>query len=191
MVSRRIKKLELSEEGNDLAFWMTRTPVERLTALSVLRDRYARLKKMEIQPDFKDFIVLLNECEVAYLVVGGFAVAQHGYPRFTADIDFWVRRDAENAERLVKALGDFGFAGPDITSEDFVRPNHVVQLGYPPNRIDLLTGVTGLNFEECWQSRQTIEFEGVTIHFLSLEHLKLNKRLVARKKDELDLENLP
>ena len=91
----------------------------------------------------------------------------------------------------MSALSDFGFAGPDISVEDFLRPKHVVQLGYPPNRIDLLTEVTGLEFNECWSSRQTIEFEGVTIHFLSLEHLKLNKRLVGRKKDELDLENLP
>jgi hypothetical protein len=191
MVSREIKKLELAAEGNDLEFWMTRTPVERLTALAVLRDRYARLKRMDIQPDFKAFIVLLNQHQVAYLVVGGFAVAQHGYPRFTADIDFWVKPDSENANRVVTALGDFGFAGPDISAEDFIKPNHVVQLGYPPNRIDLLTGVTGLEFDECWQSRQTIEFEGVAMHFLGLEHLKLNKRLVARKKDELDLENLP
>ena len=190
-MSREIRKLDLSAEGNDLAFWMTRTPAERLTALGVLRDRYARLKRMDIQTDFKDFIVLLNQYHVTYLVVGGFAVAQHGYPRFTADIDFWVKPNAENAERVVSALSDFGFAGPDISVEDFLRPKHVVQLGYPPNRIDLLTEVTGLEFNECWSSRQTIEFEGVTIHFLSLEHLKLNKRLVGRKKDELDLENLP
>jgi hypothetical protein len=191
MASREIKKLELSAEGNDLEFWMTRTPVERLTALGVLRDRYARLKRMDIQPDFKDFITLLNKNNVVYLVVGGFAVAQHGYPRFTADIDFWVKADPENAARIVSALSEFGFAGSDISVGDFVRPNHVVQLGYPPNRIDLLTGVTGLEFEECWRDRQTVEFEDTTIHFLSLEHLKRNKRLVARKKDELDLENLP
>jgi hypothetical protein len=191
MVSREIKKLELAAQGNDLEFWMTQTPVERLTALAVLRDRYARLKRMDIQPDFKDFIALLNQHQVAYLVVGGFAVAQHGYPRFTADIDFWVKPDAENANRVVSALGDFGFAGPDISVADFIKTNHVVQLGYPPNRIDLLTSVTGLEFDECWKDRQTIEFEGVTIAFLSLKHLKLNKRLVGRKKDELDLENLP
>jgi len=191
MVSREIRKLDLSAEGNDLEFWMTRTPAERLTALGVLRDRYARLKRMDIQSDFKDFIALLNQYQVTYLVVGGFAVAQHGYPRFTADIDFWVKPADENSHRVVSALRDFGFGGPDLSAEDFVKPNHVVQLGYPPNRIDLLTGVTGLEFDECWQNRQTIEFEGVTIHFLGLEHLKLNKRLVGRKKDELDLENLP
>jgi hypothetical protein len=191
MASRHIKKMDLSSQGNDLEFWMTQTSADRLAALRLLRDRYGRLKRMDIQPDFKDLIALLNQYEVIYLVVGGFAVAHHGYPRFTGDIDFWVKTDPENSDRVVKALREFGFAGPDISSEDFLRPNHVVQLGYPPNRIDLLTGVTGLDFDECWQSRDTIEFEDVTIHFLSLEHLKLNKRLVARKKDEIDLENLP
>jgi hypothetical protein len=191
MASRQIKKMDLSSQGNDLEFWMTQSPADRLAALRVLRVRYGRLKRMDIQPDFKDLIALLNQYGVVFLVVGGFAVAHHGYPRFTGDIDFWLKTDPENADRVVKALQEFGFAGPDIASEDFVRPNHVVQLGYPPNRIDLLTGVTGLEFDVCWQSRETVEFEGVTIHFLSLEHLKLNKRLVARKKDEIDLENLP
>src|SRR5262249_52575032 len=97
MISREIRKLDLSAEGNDLAFWMTQTPAQRLTALGVLRDRYARLKRMDIQPDFKDFIALANQRQVTYLVVGGFAVAQHGYPRFTADIDFWVKPETENA----------------------------------------------------------------------------------------------
>jgi len=191
MVVREIKKLDLSARGNDLEFWMTRAPVDRLAALAVLRDRYARLKNMEIQTDFKDFITLLNRHEVIYLVVGGFAVAYHGYPRFTGDIDFWLKIDPKNAEQTIKALNEFGFGGSDLSAQDFLKPDHVVQLGYPPNRIDLLTTVTGLDFDECWQKREAVEFEGVTIHFLSLNHLKLNKRLVARKQDDLDLENLP
>ena len=191
MLGSNIRKLDLSDQGNDLEFWMTQTPAERLIALGVLRSRYAALKNMNLQPDFKDFIALLNRHAVVYLVVGGFAVAHHGYPRFTGDIDFWLWIDPENADRTVMALREFGFAGPDISAEDFLRPNHVVQLGYPPNRIDLLTGVTGLEFDESWQTRETVEFEGQPIPFLSLSDLKLNKRLVGRKKDELDLENLP
>ena len=122
---------------------------------------------------------------------GGSPWPNHGYPRFTGDIDFWLKSDPENAGRVVKVLREFGFAGLEISAEDFFRRDHVAQLGYPPNRIDLLTGVTGLDFDDCWQARQTAEFEKVPIHFLSLAHLKLNKRLVARKKDEIDLENLP
>jgi len=191
MQHRAVKKTHLSSQGNDLAFWMTQTSAERLAALRVLRARYGRLKRMDIQGDFKDLIGLLNQYGAAYLVVGGFAVAHRGFPRFTGDIDFWVKAEAENAERVVTALREFGFAGPDISAEDFTKPNQVVQLGYPPNRIDLLTSVTGLEFDECWKRRDTVEFEDVTIHFLGLEHLKLNKKLVARKKDEIDLENLP
>lgn len=93
MLRGNVKKLELSAQGNDLDFWLTRTPAERIASLAVLRDRYARLKKMDIQPDFKEFISLLNKHGVEYLVVGGFAVAAHGYPRFTGDIDFWLRID--------------------------------------------------------------------------------------------------
>jgi len=146
---------------------------------------------VQLQPDFRDFVVPLNKHDVAYLIVGGFAVAAHGYPRFTGDIDFWVKIDPENARNLVSALREFGFAGPDISEEDFLKPSYVVQLGYPPNRIDILTRATGLEFEECWQARETVEVEGTALQVLGLSHLKLNKKLVGRKKDELDLDNLP
>ena len=130
MVSREIKKLDLSDEGNDLAFWMAQTPAERLTALGVLRDRYARLKRMDIQPDFKDFIALLNQYHVSYLVVGGFAVAQHGYPRFTADIDFWVkpqrRKRGEGSERLERLwFCRPGYIGRRLLKAEARRPTRI------------------------------------------------------------------
>jgi hypothetical protein len=191
MLRQGIKKGPLSEPANDLDYWITRSPAERLASLETLRERYSWLKAMELQKDFKEFIVLLDKHDVAYLIVGGFAVAAHGYPRFTGDIDFWVKVDPENARRVVAALQEFGFSGPDISEADFLRPNYVVQLGYPPNRIDLLTSVTGLEFDECWQVREIVEVDGTPLNFLSLAHLKLNKRLAGRKKDELDLDNLP
>src|SRR6516225_820488 len=107
MLRIEIKKMYLSSQGNDLEFWMTQTSAERLAALRVLRDRYGRLKRMDIQPEFKDLIDLLNQHGVVYLVVGGFAVGHHGYPRFTGDIDFWLKIDPENAVRVVRALREF------------------------------------------------------------------------------------
>jgi hypothetical protein len=191
MLRRGIKKRLLSEPANDLDYWITRSPAERLASLETLRERYSWLKGIELQKDFKEFIVLLDKHDVAYLIVGGFAVAAHGYPRFTGDIDFWVKVDPENARRVVAALHEFGFGGADISEGDFLKPNYVVQVGYPPNRIDLLTSVTGLEFDECWQVREIIEVDGTLLNFLSLVHLKVNKKLVGRKKDELDLDNLP
>src|SRR5262249_29618775 len=191
MMTKSVKRIGLHEEGNDLDFWLTVPPSERLASLEVLRQRYIRFKNMDIQKDFKEFLELLHQHEVAYLVVGGFAVAAHGYPRYTGDIDFWVRSDAENAGKLVEVIKEFGFGGLGIVPDDFIKPDHVVQLGYPPNRIDLLTAVTGLAFDDCWPARVTIEFENTPIHFLSLEHLRENKRLAVRKMDEIDLENLP
>ena len=146
---------------------------------------------MEITQDFKEFIQLLNANKVEYLVVGGFAVAAHGFPRYTGDIDFWVKSSIENAKKLISALIQFGFGSMDITEEDFLKKDFVVQLGYPPNRIDILTGVTGLDFKESWKERVEIETEGEKINYISLHHLKINKKQTGREKDNIDLNNLP
>ena len=146
---------------------------------------------MELEEDFKEFIQLLNANKVAYLVVGGYAVAAHGYPRYTGDIDFWVKPEKENAINIVKALTEFGFGSLDIDTNDFLKENYVVQLGYPPNRIDIMTGVSGLTFEDCWKAKEVIEVQGEKINFISLYHLKLNKENTGRDKDKLDLNNLP
>ena len=146
---------------------------------------------MDIGQDFKEFIELLNKHQVEYLVVGGYAVAMYGYPRYTGDIDFWVRPTKDNAKKIVNALNDFGFGGYDISENDFTEIDNVIQLGYPPNRIDLITGVTGLNFEECFLNRKNIEIEGVKVDFISLFHLRLNKSATGRDKDKNDLNNLP
>jgi hypothetical protein len=146
---------------------------------------------MDITPDFKEFIQLLNQNNVHYLVVGGYAVAAYGYPRYTGDIDFWIKPDNKNAENIVNALLQFGFGSVDINKEDFLKENFVVQLGYPPNRIDIMTGISGLAFEECWEEKKEIDLEGEKIFFISLRHLKLNKAHTGRDKDKLDLNNLP
>ncbi len=146
---------------------------------------------MEIDQDFKEFIQLLNKHKVQYLIVGGFAVAAHGYPRYTGDIDFWIKQNKQNANRIICALIEFGFGTLDINEDDFLKADYVIQLGFPPNRIDLLTGISGLNFDECWAEKKIILSQGEEINFISLHHLKINKKTTGRDKDLLDIKNLP
>ena len=146
---------------------------------------------MDIGQDFKEFITLLNVHKVEYIIVGGYAVAIHGFPRTTGDIDFWIKPYQENSERMMKVLKDFGFGTVDISIEDFLKKDYVVQLGFPPNRIDIMTSVTGLNFDEAWKEKKEINFEGENINFISLHHLRINKKQTGRDKDNLDLKNLP
>jgi len=143
-----------------------------------------------INKDFKEFIELLNKNNVKYLVVGGYALAFHGYPRYTKDLDIWLWVDEENANNLLTVLEDFGFSSLSLKQEDFLSPGYVVQLGQPPGRIDLLTSVTGLEFEPCYASRVTIEIQGAKIDFSDLESFKKNKKAVGRYQDLADLENL-
>lgn len=146
---------------------------------------------MDIGPDFKEFIELLNKYQVEYLVVGGYAVAMYGYPRYTGDIDFWIKPNKENATKIVNALVDFGFGSYDISEDDFIKTDGIIQLGFPPNRIDLLTGVTGLNFEICYNERNKLTLAEIEVNFISLFHLRLNKKETGREKDLNDLSNLP
>ncbi len=145
---------------------------------------------MVLNKDFREFIELLNSHKIKYLVVGGYAVTVHGYPRYTNDIDIWFWIDKSNAEKLIKALIDFGFGSLDIKIDDLLQPNKVIQLGYPPNRIDLLTSVSGLNFDDCYPKKVQIDIEGINIDFIDLENLKKNKKASGRHKDLNDLENL-
>jgi len=108
---------------------------------------------VKLQSDLREFIVLLNSFTVDYVVVGGHAVAFHGHPRFTGDIDFLIRPTRDNAQRLLQALREFGFTDIALSIEDLVTPGNVVQLGHPPNRIDLLTSISGIDFEEAWTGR--------------------------------------
>lgn len=146
---------------------------------------------MEIDKDFKEFIQLLNLNKVEYLVVGGYAVTAYGYPRYTDDIDFWVCSEKENAKRIIKTLIEFGFGSADIKEEDLLKKDFIIQLGFPPNRIDILTGISGLTFDDCWKEKQEFIFEGEKIYFISLHHLRINKKESGRDKDNLDLQNLP
>ncbi len=140
--------------------------------------------------DFKEFIVSLNRNDVRYLVVGGYAVALHGYPRYTKDLDVWIWLSPLNARRILKALEDFGFGSLNLDAEDFLEEGQIVQLGYAPNRIDIMTSLDGVEFEECYQSREVIDIDGIQVNFISRRHLTDNKRATGRTQDIADAEHL-
>jgi Nucleotidyltransferase of unknown function (DUF6036) len=143
-----------------------------------------------LNQDFKEFIQSLNANSVRYLVVGGYAVALHGYPRYTKDIDVWVEMTSENAFKVVKALEQFGFGSLDLKESDFNVPDQIIQLGYPPRRIDILTTLPGVEFSECFPAHIVVDMEGVSVNFIDLESLKKNKKATGRHQDLADLENL-
>lgn len=145
---------------------------------------------MIIDRNFKEFIQLLNKNRVKYLIVGGYAVALHGHPRYTKDLDIWIYIEKNNAEKLINALHEFGFASLDIKSSDFLVKENVIQLGSPPNRIDLLTSVDGVEFNSCYQSKVEVKIEDIIVDFINLEDLKKNKKATGRYQDLADLENL-
>lgn len=143
-----------------------------------------------LNPDFKEFIQSLNVNQVRYLVVGGYAVAVHGHPRYTKDLDVWIAPEGENLARFINALNEFGLGSLGLTTQDFSDPDQVIQLGYPPNRIDLLTALEGVDFETCFASKLPVTIDGVTINFIDLENLKKNKKATGRLQDLADLESL-
>jgi len=145
---------------------------------------------MVLDENFKEFISLLNANGVKYLVVGGFAVAYHGYPRYTKDIDFWVWADPDNAERLLKTIHDFGLDVLGLKKEDFINPDNIIQLGHEPNRIDLILQLEGVDFNECFARRQDVTFEDLPMAFIGFDDLIKNKRSTGRLKDKVDAQTL-
>jgi len=143
---------------------------------------------MVLNKDFKEFIQLLSAHKVRYMVVGGYAVAAHGHPRYTKDLDIWVEVDIQNAQKIEAALHEFGF--PFLSAADFMTPGEFVQLGYPPNRIDIITSCEGVEFDTCYPHRMRIEFDGVEMDFLGYEALLVNKKAVGRPQDLGDVDNL-
>jgi hypothetical protein len=122
--------------------------------------------------------------------LGGYAIAFHGHPRYTKDLDVWLEMSDENASNVLKALEDFGFGDLEVSKDDFLQKGIVVQLGYPPNRIDLINSPDGVNFDECYESKIEIEIDEVKISVIDLENLKKNKKASGRLQDLADLEKL-
>lgn len=144
---------------------------------------------MKLQQDLREFIELLNAYDARYVLIGGYAVAYHGYPRYTGDIDFFIDMSGDNSTRLEAVLRDFGFADDQLNAQLFAA-ERIIQLGVPPNRIDLITSLTGVAFEEAWATRERGELDGVFVYIISRELLRRNKQMAARAKDLADLEYL-
>jgi len=145
---------------------------------------------MEIQQDFKDLLELFNAHKVEYIIVGGYALAFHGAPRYTGDIDIFVKPDDENAARIMSALELFGFGSVGLVALDFERPGQVVQLGVPPVRIDIITSISGVSWDEAFSHRAPGKYGDIQVHYIGYEQFIMNKRAMGRKKDLADLEAL-
>ena len=145
---------------------------------------------MPLNSDLREFVALLNSNEVEYLVVGAFAVSFHGYPRYTADLDVLIRPTPENARRMLRVLGDFGFASMGISEADLQAPEGVIQLGVKPNRIDLLTTISGVSFDEAWAGRCDAELDGIPTHLIGRQELIRNKEATGRVRDMGDADEL-
>ena len=145
---------------------------------------------IQLPPDFKEFLKLLNEHEVRYLLIGGYAVSYHGYIRATGDMDIWIAVHPENAQKIVTVLKIFGFDHPDLTAELFLQENKIVRMGVPPVRLEITTSISGVEFETCYSMRIRDELDGVEVSLIDLENLKKNKKASGRLKDLTDLNKL-
>ncbi len=144
-----------------------------------------------IPPDFVAFLRLLNAHQVEYLLIGGYAVGYHGYPRPTGDLDVWIATHPDNAARVLQVLAAFGFGETGVTADELAAPERVFRMGLPPVRIELQTTISGVQFADCYARAVRDEIEGVPVRIISLEDLRRNKHAAGRTKDLADLEHLP
>ena len=179
------ERLLSSEERAELSAHATPLSLVDVALLFALTTLVAKL-----QADLKEFIALLNSHGVEYVLVGGHAVAYHGHPRYTGNIDFLGRTTVTNAERVLSVLEAFGFGSIGIGKDDLLRPGQVIQLGQPPNRIDILTSISAVDFDSAWQSRVETTIDDLPVSVLGWDDLLRNKRASARKKDLADIEKL-
>jgi len=140
--------------------------------------------------DFREFIELLIKNKVEYLIVGGYAVGIHGHPRYTGDLDIWLNPTPNNAELILKSVNEFGFSSYRLSREDFTKPGNIIQLGYPPLRIDLLTEIDGVTFEKCYKNRKEVVIENLVVYFIGYKDLLKNKKESGRPRDIDDIDNL-
>ncbi|MDQ7816526.1 MAG: DUF6036 family nucleotidyltransferase [Melioribacteraceae bacterium] len=145
---------------------------------------------MVLHQDYKELLRLLNENQVEYLVIGAFALGFHGAPRNTGDIDIWIRISKENAKRMIATLEVFGFSSLGFKEEDFLEKDSIIQLGVPPVRIDILTSITGVEFEDAYNNRCILKSDGISINYLSKEDFIKNKKTSGRLKDLADIERI-
>jgi len=140
--------------------------------------------------DFKEFVELLIKHKVEYLIVGGYAVGIHGHPRYTGDLDIWLNPTVENSKKALACVNDFGFGSFELKEVDFRKEGNVIQLGYPPLRIDLLSSIDGVNFNECYKNKKEVDIEGLLVNFIGYQDLINNKKASGRLRDIDDIDNL-
>mgnify|MGYP002349359040 FL=1 len=146
---------------------------------------------MKLSPEFKEFLNLLNQNNVEYLIIGGYAVGYHGYPRYTGDIDIFIGIEDKNIENVLYALKEFGFDVLCLSENLFSKKGNIVRMGFQPNRIKILNKISGVGFNEAYDSKNTVFIDGIKVDLISLENLKINKKSSGRHKDLDDLEHLP
>ncbi|MEN9745539.1 MAG: hypothetical protein RL729_11 [Actinomycetota bacterium] len=145
---------------------------------------------MELDKDFNEFVELFLEHNVRFLIVGGYALAAHGLPRATGDLDAWVWVNPENALNIMRALNAFGFQNLSLTESDFLKEDSIIQLGYPPFRIDILTSIDGVAFDQAWEKKVVVELNGMKVPFIGREDLIANKKAAGRPQDLADVSRL-
>ena len=146
--------------------------------------------EVKLPPDFKEFLKLLKEHEVRYLLIGGYAVGYHGYARATEDMDIWIAVHHDNARKIVSALRAFGFDDASLNPELFLQKPKIIRMGFPPMRLEITTSISGVEFDECYAARISTEMDGVDVNVIDLENLKKNKKASGRAKDIADVERL-
>jgi hypothetical protein len=145
---------------------------------------------MELDKDFNEFVELFLEHNVRFLIVGGYALAAHGLPRATGDLDAWVWINPENAQNIMRALNAFGFQNLSLTESDFSKEDSIIQLGYPPFRIDILTSIDGVAFDQAWEKKVVVELNGMNVPFIGRDDLITNKKAAGRPQDIADVSRL-
>jgi hypothetical protein len=148
------------------------------------------MAEIELHPDFKDFLKLLNSNRVDYLLVGGYAVGYHGYPRATGDMDIWIAVSEQNAAKAAVALREFGMPKEEVSERLFLEKDKIIRMGFPPVRIEVITGASGVDFKDCFARRVLIQVDDISVPIISLMDLKHNKKASGRFKDLEDLQHL-
>ena len=184
-MEKTVKVYEMGKEPREREYWLNRPVTERFQTLEQLRQNFYG----NASEGFQRVIESLNRNKVRYLIIGGYAVVYHGHVRSTNDIDIWVDIREGNIKRLMTALDEFGFSVLKPKQADFA-PNQIIQLGYPPNRIDIITSPAGVSFDECYASREQVDLDMATVNFINLDNLLKSKRAAGRTRDLADIDEL-
>lgn len=171
-------------------YWWSRSPEERLEAIEINRQIVYGYGATP-PPDFREFLKSFEDEEVQYLLIGGYAVGFYGYPRATAGLDIWVAIHPDNARKIVSALQRFGMDAEGLNADLFLREGQIIRMGVPPIRIEIHTGISGVEFNACYARRQRAELEGITVNIIALDDLKANKRASGCHRDLEDIEHIP